>query len=69
MTGRMRFLLGSRAELQPVWDAFGIQPQAKGLEHSAHTVLADKRGMQRIGFPFDHLTEEGLAHDLERLSR
>jgi protein SCO1/2 len=69
MTGRMRFLLGTRAQLQPVWKAFGIQPQSKALEHSAHTVLADKRGMQRIGFPFDHLTEDGLVHDLERLSR
>jgi protein SCO1/2 len=67
MTGRMDFLLGSRAELEPVWRGFAIQPQSEALEHSAHTVLADARGMQRIGFPFDHLTEEGLAHDLERL--
>jgi protein SCO1/2 len=68
MTGRMRFLLGSRAQLQPVWEAFGIQPQADGLEHSAHTVLADARGFQRIGFPYDHLTGEALEHDLARLS-
>src|SRR5689334_25276092 len=27
MTGRMHFLLGSRAQLAPVWRAFGIQPQ------------------------------------------
>jgi protein SCO1/2 len=67
MTGRMDFLLGSRAELEPVWKAFAIQPQSDRLEHSAHTVLADARGMQRIGFPFDHLTSEGLAHDLARL--
>jgi protein SCO1 len=69
MTGRMQFLLGSRAQLKPVWDAFAIQPQQKTLEHSAHTVLADAQGVQRIGFPFDHLTEAGLAHDLQRLSR
>jgi protein SCO1/2 len=69
MTGRMQFLLGTRAELAPIWKAFAVQPQAKTLEHSAHTVLADARGFQRIGFPFDHLTEAGLAHDLQRLSR
>jgi protein SCO1/2 len=69
MTGRMQFLLGTRDQLEPVWDGFAIRPQQDKLEHSAHTVLADARGMQKIGFPFDHLTEDGLAHDLERLAR
>jgi protein SCO1/2 len=68
MTGRMRFLLGTRAQLEPVWKAFGIQPQTKALEHSAHIVLADAQGLQRIGFPFDHLTQEGLAHDMAKLA-
>src|SRR3954454_8713169 len=67
MTGRMEFLLGTRAQLAPVWKAFGIQPQTKALDHSAHVVLADRRGMQRIGFPFDQLTQPLLAHDLARL--
>lgn len=67
MTGRMHFLLGSRKQLEPVWKGFGIQPETKRLEHSAHVVLADARGRQRIGFPFDQLTEERLAHDLARL--
>ena len=69
MTGRMQFLLGSQAQLKPVWDAFAIRPQSKALEHSAHTVLADSGGFQRVGFPFDHLTGEGLVHDLERLAQ
>jgi protein SCO1/2 len=68
MTGRMHFLLGTRAQLAPVWRAFGIQPQTRALDHSAHVVLADGRGFQRIGFPFEHLTEDGLAHDLRRLA-
>lgn len=67
MTGQMDFLLGTREELEPVWKAFAIQPQADNLEHSAHTILADSTGMQRIGFPFDHMTQEALAHDLGRL--
>ena len=67
MTGRMEFLLGTRAQLQPVWDAFAIQPQKGNLEHTSHTVLADARGFHRIGFPFDRLTEDGLAHDLAKL--
>ena len=67
MTGRMDFLMGSREQLAPVWKGFAIQPQQANLEHSAHTVLADPRGFQRVGFPFDHLTTERLAHDLNRL--
>ena len=67
MTGRMEFLMGTREELAPVWEAFAIQPQQDDLEHSAHTILADASGMQRIGFPFDHMTQEALAHDLGRL--
>jgi protein SCO1/2 len=67
VTGRMTFLLGTRAELEPVWKAFAVQPQQDDLEHSAHTILADANGLQRIGFPFDHMTTEALAHDLGRL--
>jgi protein SCO1/2 len=67
MSGRMDFLMGTREQLAPVWKGFAIQPQQANLEHSAHTVLADERGFQRVGFPFDYLTSERLAHDLGRL--
>jgi protein SCO1/2 len=69
MKGRMQFLLGSRARLQGLWSAFGIAPQAKGKEHSAYVVLVDRQSRQRVGFPFDQLTQAGLAHDLARLVR
>jgi protein SCO1 len=65
--GRMRFLLGDRARLEPVWKAYGVRPQGEGFEHSASTVLIDKRGRQRVGFPTDQLTPAGLAHDVRRL--
>ncbi len=68
MTGRMKFLLGTRAQLEPVWKGFGIRPQTNALEHSAHVVVADTDGMQRVGFPFDHLTPEGLGHDMAKLA-
>jgi len=67
MSGRMRFLLGTRAQLEPVWRAYGIQPQGEGFEHSASTVVIDRRGLQRVGFLTDQLTPDGLAHDLRRL--
>jgi protein SCO1/2 len=68
MTGRMRFLLGSRAELERVWKGYAISPQRDDLEHTARVVLVDRRGMQRIGYPFDKVTPEGLAHDIRLLA-
>jgi protein SCO1/2 len=67
MRGRMEFLLGTREQLEPVWEAFGIAPQREGREHSAYTVLVDGQGRQRIGFPASRLTPSALAHDLARL--
>jgi protein SCO1/2 len=67
LTGRGHFLLGTRAQLEPVWRAFGIQPQGNGFEHTASTVILDRRGRQRIGFLTDVLTPEGLQHDLSKL--
>lgn len=70
MTGRMRFLLGSDAQLQRVWRTFGIQPQGSGgREHSASVVLLDDSGVARVSFPVTQLTPEGLAHDLRALER
>jgi protein SCO1/2 len=66
MTGRMDFLLGTRAQLEPVWKAFGIAPQTKGRDHSSYTVIVDARGRQRISFPQSELTPSRLASDLSK---
>ena len=67
MVGRMDFALGSRAELAPVWRGFAIQPQLPDAEHQARTVIVDRRGYQRVGFPVDRLTPELLARDVRTL--
>jgi protein SCO1/2 len=67
MTGRMRFLLGDHAKLQPIWKRYGIAPQRGNLDHSAYVVLVDDRARQRVAFPFSQLTPERLAHDVRRL--
>jgi protein SCO1/2 len=66
MRGRMDFLLGTRAQLEPVWKAFGIAPQTKGRDHSSYTVIVDAQGRQRISFPASELTPRGLASDLSK---
>jgi protein SCO1/2 len=68
LAGRMRYLTGTRAELEPVWRAYGIQPQGEGFEHTASTVVVDGEGRQRLGYLTDQLTPEGLADDLRALS-
>jgi protein SCO1/2 len=64
MLGRIRFVLGSRDELEPVWRGYAIRPQAAREEHQARIVLVDERGFQRIGFPIDQATPERIAHDI-----
>ena len=67
MLGRMRFVLGERSELAPIWRGYAIRPQAPGAEHQARIVLVDRRGFQRTAFPVDQATPEGIAHDLRML--
>lgn len=69
LEGRMRWALGSSDELRPLWKAYGIQPQSKDAEHTASTVLLDKRGVQRVGFAASVLTPDRLAHDIAQLER
>jgi protein SCO1/2 len=67
--GRIDFVLGTRAQLQPVWDGFHIRSQSARGEHQARFTLVDARGFQRVGFPAFAATPEGLAHDLRILER
>jgi protein SCO1/2 len=67
--GRIDFVLGSRAQLRPLWDGFFIRPQSVTEEHQARFTLVDRRGFQRVGFPGSEATPERLAHDLRILER
>jgi protein SCO1/2 len=71
LTGRMRFLLGTRAQLAPIWKAYGIAPETgtnlKNSDHSAYVMLVDRRGQLRDGFPDSELTPEALSHDIRVL--
>ena len=68
LTGRMRYLVGTVAQLAPVWRAYGIRPQGRGYEHTASTVVVDGSGRQRVGYVTDQLTPEALADDLRALA-
>ncbi len=68
-TGRIDFVLGSRAELRPLWKGYAIRPQSVTEEHQARFTLVDSRGFQRIGYPGSEATPERLANDLRLLER
>jgi protein SCO1 len=67
MTGRMRYLVGTRAQLDPVWSQYGIQKQSVESEHTAATFVVDGRGLERVAYLASQLTPEALAHDLRVL--
>ena len=69
MTGRMRWVLGTSAQLQRIWRAYGVAPQTTLQDHSASTVVIDGAGRQRVAFATSVLTPEGLAHDVAALER
>jgi protein SCO1 len=69
VTGRIDFVLGSRAQLRPLWKGFAILPQSVTQEHNARVTLVDSRGYQRVGYPGQEATPERLAHDLRLLER
>ncbi len=61
---RAHFLLGDEARLRPLWDAYAVQPQGPEFDHSAYVLVVDAQGLQRVAFPVDKLTADGLAHDV-----
>ncbi len=69
MRRRLRFALGERSDLRPVWDGFSVQPQRENLEHTGRLVLVDAQGRQRVAFPIDQATPERIAHDLRLLEQ
>lgn len=68
MTGRLRWVLGSRTQLEPVWKAYAATGQRDDVEHNARFVLVDPKGTQRVGYPVDKVTPERVAHDLRLLA-
>jgi protein SCO1 len=65
--GRLDFVLGTRAELKPLWEDFYVRPQSVTQEHNARFTLVDERGFQRVGYPGFEATAERIAHDIRIL--
>jgi protein SCO1/2 len=70
LSGRVRYLNGSRAQLRPIWHAFRVLPASAGraaFARSASVFLIDRSGQERVIFQLEQLTPEALSHDLRKL--
>jgi protein SCO1/2 len=68
MTGRLAYLNGPARALWPIWNAYHVLPVLPGKpDHTAFTLLIDRRGVERVGFPAEQMTPEALAHDIRVL--
>jgi protein SCO1/2 len=70
LTGRVRYLTGSLAQLRPIWRAYNVHPASAGraaFDRYAFLLLLDVRGRERVLFEPEVLTPEALAHDVGKL--
>jgi len=66
-TGRLRFLIGPRSKLKPIWKDYAVAPQTPESEHTAYVLIIDRTGRQRVAFPAQQLVPEDLAHDIRKI--
>jgi protein SCO1 len=70
LTGRVRYLRGSAAQLRPIWHAYKVTPASAGrrvFDSYASVMLVDGHGAERVLFEQEQLTPESLSHDIGKL--
>lgn len=70
LAGRMEYLTGAPAQMEPVWRAYRVTPHPAShaaFERFASVLLIDPAGRARVEFGVEQLSPEGLAHDVEKL--
>lgn len=71
LTGRMRFLRGTQAQLAPIWSRYHVKQQKSGTKqsdsHSVGVYIIGRDGRQRVRLDVDSITPEALAHDLGKV--
>jgi len=74
LTGKATWLLGTRAELRPVWIAYNIDaksvPETPAIiEHVSLIYGIDATGHIRVGYPASPISPKAMAHDARILAR
>jgi protein SCO1/2 len=65
----MRFLLGSEAELRPVWRSYALAAGEIGRSGTAFVIVVDAVGRLRLGYPAARFNARDLVHDVAVLRR
>jgi protein SCO1/2 len=73
LTGKASYLIGTRAQLMPVWRSYNVvarkaptDPDA--IEHSAFIYGIDRSGKIRTLYPAEPLDGKAIAHDVKLLA-
>jgi protein SCO1/2 len=74
LTGKATWLLGTRAQLRPVWIAYNIDaksvPETPAIiEHVSLIYGIDATGQIRVGYPASPISPKAMAHDARILAR
>ncbi len=72
LSGRARYLTGTRSQLRAVWRSYGVKPASAGarvFDEYAPVLLIDPSGDKRVLFESEELTPEALSHDVGALDR
>jgi protein SCO1/2 len=74
LAGKVRWLLGSRAQLRPVWSKYNILaksvPETPAIiEHVSLIYGIDAKGRIRVGYPASPLKSAWFAHDAPLLAK
>jgi protein SCO1 len=74
LTGKARWLLGTRKQLAPVWFAYNIDAKALPetpaiIEHASLIYGIDALGRIRVGYPASPISPKAMAHDARILAR
>jgi protein SCO1 len=70
LSGRVRWLSGSPAQLRRIWRAYRVPDPSAGraaFARSTSVLLIDRGGMERVIFQLEQLTPEALSHDVRKL--
>jgi protein SCO1/2 len=73
LTGKVRWLLGTRAQLRPVWTEYNILAKSVPdtpaiIEHVSLIYGIDAKGRIRVGYPASPLKSAWIAHDAPLLA-
>ena len=74
LNGKATWLLGTRAQLRPVWAAYNILaksvPETPAIiEHVSLIYGIDATGHIRVGYPASPISPKAMAHDARILAR